>query len=291
MSEPRQSPSDPEHKAEWFSPALLMLILVSLCVGVVFAGGDHEIPRNRNWVRVAEGEYRVNRQTLDGGIGPFNPALHDFGETWALWRLPDGTFQAEGDRSYQAPLDEHHKDGFSVHLSQKFQVMQVVEAKRLRWRPDSGPLTCEFLPQALECDSGARDPRQNVHLSLPLRAPFGFLWPISAFSMSNITRFAPLTEGATTSVNMLTVDEPGPENPIMISVLEGKLRYIGQEEIMVAKRKWPAQEFELKVPLNPPLMIWTSPQGLLLDLTMEDNAGRLTEHGMRLVRYEEFAEF
>jgi hypothetical protein len=47
----------------------------------------------------------------------------------------------------------------------------------------------------------------------------------------------------------------------------------------------------MKVPLNRPFVIWTSSQGLLLDMTMEDNAGRLTERGMRLVRFEQFEDF
>ena len=247
--------------------------------------------QNSERFRVAEGEYRIYRQSSDGGIGPFNPALHDFAEAWTMWRQTDGTLEVEGERTYEAPQYETHKDAFAVHLSGNFNVLSVTEFKKLRWRPDSGPLSCRFLPQAIDCNSGARDPSQEVRLRLPLKEPYGFLWPISAFSISNITRFAERQAGSAILVSMLTIDEPGPADPVLASVLEGKLRYVGREQIRTAGRKWLADKFELKVPLNPVFILWTSPQGLLLDFTLEDNANRLTEHGMNLVRYQQFADF
>jgi hypothetical protein len=242
-------------------------------------------------ILVAQGEYKVYRQTSDGGIGPFNPALHDFAESWSLWRLPDGTLQAEGDRTYEAPQFEAHKDGFAVHLSPKFNLLRLTEYKKLQWRPDSGPLTCDFRPDALDCDSGAKDPSEEVRLRLPLDTAYGFLWPISAFSMSNITRFPHREPGDEIPVSMLTVDEPSAADPVLVSVLRGNLRFLGQEQTTIAGKKWQADKFELKVALNAPFMLWTSPQGLLLDLTLEDNAKRLAERGMELVRYQQFADY
>ncbi len=189
---------------------------------------------NPERIRIAEGEYRTYRQTADGGIGPFNPAIHDFAEVWTLWRLLDGSLQIEGDRTYEAEY-ERHKDGFSVHLSAQFTVLQITEYEKLRWRPDSGPLSCDFLPKVLDCNSGARDPKQGVRLRLPLQAPYGFVWPISAFSMSNITRFVDRKAGSVIPVSMLTIDEPGPDDPVMASVLEGKLRYMGREQTTMTR--------------------------------------------------------
>jgi len=216
---------------------------------------------NPEKVRIAEGEYRIYRRTNDSGIGPFDPAIHDFVESWTLWRTP------------------------------RFTVSQITEYKKLRWRPDSGPLSCDFLPKALDCNSGARDPKQEVRLRQPIDSPYGFLWPISAFSMSNITRFVERKLGSAISVSMLMIDEPGPDDPVVASVLEGKLRYLGREQITIAGKMWLADGFELKVPLNPAFMIWTSPQGLLLDMTLEDNKNRLTERGMKLASYNQWSDF
>lgn len=242
-------------------------------------------------VMVAQGEYKIYRQTSDGGIGPFNPALHDFAESWTLWRLADGTLQVEGNRTYEAPQFEAHKDGFKVHLSADFKILRLTEYKKLQWRPDSGPLTCDFRPGALDCNSGAQDPAQEIRLHLPLKSAYGFLWPISAFSMSNITRFPHREPGDEIPVSMLTVDEPGPENPVLMSALQGNLQFLGQDQITVAGHKWQADKFKLKVALYPPFIIWTSRQGLLLDLTLENNADRMTERGMDLIRFEQFSDF
>jgi hypothetical protein len=246
---------------------------------------------NPEKVRIAEGEYRIYRRTNDSGIGPFDPAIHDFVESWTLWRMPDGSLEVEGNRTYEAPQYERHNDGFKVRLTPRFTVSQITEYKKLRWRPDSGPLSCDFLPKVLDCDSGARDPKQEVRLRLPIDSPYDFLWPISAFSMSNITRFVERKLGSAISVSMLMIDESGPDDPVVASVLEGKLRYLGREQITIAGKMLLADRFELKIPLNPAFMIWTSPQGLLLDMTLEDNKNRLTERGMKLASYKQWSDF
>jgi hypothetical protein len=242
-------------------------------------------------VRVAEGEYQVYKSTDEGGIGPFSPSVYSFRESWTLWRLPDASLEVQGERNYESPQYEPHMDAFSAKLSPQFKVLQVTELKKLRWRPDSGPLTCNFLPRKLDCSSGARNPRQNIHLSLPLHAAYGFLWPISAFSLANITRFADRRANSPIVVDMLSVDEPNKNDPMFAMVLEGTLRFLKREQIRVAGQKWPADEFELKVPMQPPFIIWTSAQGLLLDFTEEDNQNRLKEHGMKLVQYKQLANF
>jgi hypothetical protein len=246
---------------------------------------------NSDRVRIAEGEYKIYRHAGDSGIGPFDPAIHDFAEAWTLWRMPDGSLEVEGNRTYEAPQYEPHKDAFRVRLTSHFTVSQITEYKKLRWRPDSGPLSCDFLPNALDCNSGARDPKQQVRLHLQLSSPYGFLWPISAFSVSNITRFVERKAGSAIPVSMLMINEPGPDDPVMASVVEGKLRYLGREQTTISDKMWLADRFELQVALNPAIMIWTSPQGLLLDMTLEDNKRRLTEHGLKLASYKQYADF
>jgi hypothetical protein len=242
-------------------------------------------------IRIAEGEYQVYRNADEGGVGPFDPAIYNFSESWTLWRLPDGSLDVEGQRRYDSPQYQPHMDAFSVKLSSQFGVQRIAEFKKLRWRPDSGPLTCDFQPRKLECNSGAKNPRDSIRLSLPLKPSYGVLWPLSAFSLSNITRFADRRADRPVVVDMLTIDEPNKDNPVFAMVLEGSLRYAGNEQMRVAGQKWLADKFELKVPMYPPFMIWTSPQGLLLDFTEEDNQNRLTEHGMKLVRYKQFSDF
>lgn len=242
-------------------------------------------------VLVARGEYKVYRQKSDGGIGPFNPAVRDFSEAWSLWRLPDGRLRVEGTRSFEAPEFDYHKDGFTVHLSPDFKLLSITEYAKLRWKADSGPLSCDFHLTVLNCNSGAKDPANDIRLRLPFKSAYGFLWPISAFSMGNITRFVPREPGAEIPVSMLVMDEPGPANPVLFSVLEGTLQFLEQEQITVAGRKWQAEKFKLQVALYPPFILWTSRQGLLLDMALEDNSKRMTERGMGLVRYEQLSDY
>ena len=241
-------------------------------------------------LRLAEGQYKVYKQSNAGGIGPFATGVFNFTESWTLSRAPDGSLEVEGKRDYESPSGEPHDNKFAVHLSSDFRVINLCEFRKLRWKPNSGPLGCEFLPSRLVCASGI-EPDKNTLLDLPLKDTYGLLWPISAFSLSHITRFVGRTPMSTIRVQMLSIDEPSTENPFFASVLDGHLKYVGSENITIADRKWKADKFELTVPLHMPFLIWTSPSGLLLDLSEEDNHGRQLEQGMKLVRYQQWLDY
>ncbi len=233
---------------------------------------------------VARGEYQVV-QGNDDAIGTYAPDIYDLHESWTLWRLPDGSLEAQGERIYESPKYERHEDRFSVRLSPDFRALSMIEFRKLRWRPDSGPLSCEFRPAELVCTSGARDPNNAVNLNLPMRSAYGFLWPISAFSLSTITRRAEKIPGKLTPVQLVTVEEPSREDPVFVSTLDGHLGYLGQEEITLAGKKWTADKFELKVPLHLPFVIWTSPEGMLLRFVPESTAETAAEGGLTLVNF------
>lgn len=241
-----------------------------------------------NRVRVAEGEYQIIETLNGGGVGPFAYMVYDFHETWTLWRRSDGTYDAEGQRNYESPKDEPHRGAFSVHLSHAFRILGLQEFRQLRWVPDSGPLTCDFSPSEIACASNAKDPAHNIKLDLPMHTDYGFLWPISAFSLGGITRS---NDRNRTPVQLITVDEPNPEHPIYTSILDGEVQYLGNEQVTVAGQRWDAEKFELQVPTRPSFLIWTTPQGLLLAFAYEDEQKSLPGDGMRLVRFTQFTPF
>ena len=242
-------------------------------------------------LQVAQGEYRTSQDGNEGGIGAFAPGVYNFRESWTLWKLPDGTFDVEGERQYESPKGEEQKNAFSVHLTSDFRALGVKEFRKLKWRQDSGPLTCEFLPAKLACTSGAKDPRDAIDLNMPMRNAYGFLWPISAFSLSNVTRRAEKIPGKLTPVQLVTVEELSEADPVYVSTLDGHLKYIGQEEISQAGKQWRADKFELKVSLHLPFIIWTSPQGLLLAFAPESAAEAQPQGGLRLVQFQQSANF
>lgn len=245
---------------------------------------------NLQRVRVAAGEYQVLQGANDGGIGAYAPSVYNFRESWTLWRLADGSFEAEGEREYESPRDESHYNQFSVHLSPDFRTVGVKEFRKLRWKPDSGPLSCEFQPAEMICTSSAKDPSQSVNLNVPMKDAYGFLWPISAFSLSNITRRAAKIRDKLTPVQLVTVEEPNPQNPVFVSILDGNLKYVAEDELTLAGKKWLADKFELKVPLHPAFIIWTSPEGLLLRFAPESKNMQATE-GLELVHFQQEANF
>jgi len=242
-------------------------------------------------VPVAEGEYKVYVPSDSPALGPTVPGVFHFHESWTLWRLPQGTYEVQGTREYASPSDEPHKDTFTLRLTSDFRIVQFREFRKLRWSPDSGPLECNFTSAKLVCTSGAVDPAKNIRLDVPMESPYGFLWPISAFSLSHITRFSNRIANSAIPVEMVSLEEPSSEDPVFANVLGGQLTYMGHETVSVAGQRWEADKFELKVALHTPFLIWTSPSGLLLDFEREDSHGRTEERGMKLVRYKEWSAF
>lgn len=248
------------------------------------AGGQAELG-----TKLAEGEYAIVTRMNEGGVGPFNPMVYDFRESWTLWGQENGGYEVAGVREYQSPSYESRRERFQVWLARDWRLEKIVEDAKLRWRPDSGPLVCDFQVAALHCTSNAKNPSQAVTVDLSFDHPFGFLWPISAFSLASIAKAVERTPGETAPVQLITIQEPGPSNPVYPLVLDGRLRYLGSVNAVVAARKWKANQFELEVPFHPIFRFLTAPEGFLLDLTVQGPPGKGPNAEMRLVRYQQFA--
>ena len=235
--------------------------------------------------RVAEGEYKVLSQA---GIGSFDLAVYDFTESWTLWRLEDGTFEVTGTRNYRSPADEPHSDNFEAYLSDNFRVLKLREFRTLRWRSNSGPLSCDFLPAKVVCAANTKDKGQDLSLEVPMQtAAAGLMWPISAFSLSSITRGASHDPKTATPVELVTFEEISDADPIFTSILGGHLRYLGQEKLLLAGREWLADKFELKVATHAPFLLWTSSQGLLLAFAYEKDSNKIPQEGMVLASFHD----
>jgi hypothetical protein len=274
-------------------PAVCAVSLIALCAVAVCRVSSSELPsllQSEKRIKIAAGEYEVVRP-LRGrqGIGSFTAAVYNFRESFTLLRLPDGALEADGTRTYQSPRDESHHDRFEVRLTAAMQAVSVTEHRKLRWRPKSGPVTCDFHAREIACSSGstASDPKFDI----TMQADYGFLWPVSAFCLGGITHSANRTASATTPVQLITVDEISPDNPVATTVLDAELKFLRHQTIAVAGRNWDADEFELKAPMNTPFLIWTSKEGLVLLFGPEGDSVSGPETGLQLVRYEEFSDF
>lgn len=240
---------------------------------------------------IAEGEYATYEQGNGGAVGPFGEEVYNFSETWTLWRVDKGQYEVEGVRRFESPKDQMHDNRFVVELSRDFTVLRVTEFAKLKWRPDSGPLSCEFGATELHCSSGGSDPAKAIESRTRMDGPYGLLWPISPFSLSGITREVERDSTRATQVEVVMIEQPSMVNPVAPAILSGPLRYLGEEDIDAAGQKWRAHKFSLRVALHPEYLVWTSSKGLLLALAAEHKHKNWPEEGMRLARYKSVADF
>jgi len=241
--------------------------------------------------KIADGEYAIVERADFGAVGPFGEEIYDFRETWTIWRTETGSFEVEGHRRFESPKGTPHDNRFVVRLSRDLTVIEMTEFANLKWRPDSGPLSCVFLSNDLHCSSGGREPANKMDLHIPMQHPFGLLWPISAFSISGIVRQAERDPAHVMEVQLARIEQPDNQDPVEVTALNGRLRYLGQDDIELAGARWQAYKFLLKPALQPQSLIWVSPRGLLLSLAVEHPHKDWSQEGMKLVSFHKWADF
>ena len=136
----------------------------------------------------------------------------------------------------------------------------MTEFARLKWKSDSGPLTCTFLRSELDCSSNAKDSQKALGLKIPMTHSFGLVWPISAFSLSGITRQAERDPKPPTRIQLVSIEQPSPQIPVKPMIRDRELRYLGEENLVVAEQPRRAFKLFIKFALAPELIIWTTPK-------------------------------
>lgn len=259
--------------------------------GITSAPANSAPESDAGLLKVAEGDYALVERPDSGAVIPFEEPVFNFRESWTLWRAPDGQYRVRGIRRFEAPQYEVHTDRFEVQLSRDLSVTSFLDFAKLKWVEDSGPLSCEFLPNELHCSSGGSDPKRAIQLQTHMEDPYGLLWPLSPFSLSGIAREVERDPEHPAPVELVTIEQPGPANPVDTTILKGRLGYLGEEQIQAAGQKWLAHKFSLKVPLHPQFLIWTSPKGLLLALAVEHRHKNWAEEGIRLENFHSSSAF
>jgi hypothetical protein len=241
--------------------------------------------------KIAAGEYEVYEEANEGLVGPFGEEVRKFHESWTLWQNAKRGYEVEGERRFESLQKGPQSHTFKVELSRDFTVERVTEFTSLRYVADSGPLTCEFLPKEMHCSPGGKHPNPEKDWHLAAEHPYGLLWPISPFSLGGVTKESERDPAQATRVSLLTIEQPGASEPVSPMLLVGKLQYLGVEDIEAAGRTWRAYKFSIKVPLHPQYLVWTSPKGLLLALSVEHAHADWPKEGLRLARYESFMDY
>ena len=242
--------------------------------------------QGRSRKKVAEGEYRVTTES-DLGCGPMETEIFHFRESWTLWRTADG-YDLEGYRTYESPQDELHSNRFIAKLTQDLQLFSTQEFVRLVFRRDSGPLTCEFHPEKLRCDSGAKDPVNKVKVEFAMDRPYGLIWPFSAFSLAGLTHATSQPE-MPAPIQVVQLDQVSDAFPVVAIRSDGLIRYLGRSQVTltVSGQNWHANVYELTASPVRKMTIWVSPEGLLLAAEMP----RAPRTRMELTKFTKFADF
>lgn len=241
--------------------------------------------------KIAEGEYLISEQANGGAVGPFGEEVYNFHETWVLWRVGNERYEVEGERRFESPEGIARSNRFGAELSRDLTITRVTVFSHLKWRRDSGPLICEFLRGELHCSASAKNAKQAIELRIPTQRPFGLLWPISAFSLSGLTREAERDPNHATQIQLVSIEQPSAEIPVSPMILDGELRYLGEENIEVAGLPRRAFKFSINAALFPELVVWTTPKGLLLAVSVEHGDKNWPEEGMKLLHFQEWSNF
>jgi hypothetical protein len=253
---------------------------------VLLICGSSSSAQESGRTKVAEGEYKVTTEG-DLGFGPIETEIFHFTESWTLWRTGSG-YDLEGYRDYQSPRDEPHHYAFVFKLARDLQLLSGKEFAKLVFRNDSGPLTCEFKPQRLHCDSGAKDPANRVDIEYSMDHPYALIWPLSAFSLAGLTRAATNVDKPA-MVQVAQLEQISDVLPVLAIRSDGLLRYLGQSQasFAVSGQSWHAKVYELTAGPVGKVEIRTSPEGLLLQ------AEKLSwpKSRMELVKFTKFADF
>lgn len=239
-------------------------------------------------VKLAEGEYRITEQG-DLGVGPIETEIFNFRESWILWRVVGGEYEIDGERIFESPRGALQDNEFTAKLTPDLRLLNVTEFARLKFRRDSGPLTCEFLSKQLRCDSGAKDPAQRVNIQVALDRPYGLIWPLSAFSLAGLIRSASAKVGDRTPIQVVQLEEVSDPLPVLPIRSDGLIRYLGPSKvaITVSGKSWFPSVYEITASPLRKVTVWTSPEGLLLAAERSSwPKGR-----MELVRFTKFADF
>ena len=235
--------------------------------------------------KIAEGEYAIYEEGNAGAFGPLGDEVYDFHESWTLWENEKKQYRIEGERTFESPRYTAHKNRFTVDLTRDLTVSRLTEFTQLKLKRESGPLSCEFLAKELQCSSDGQS------LRVPMGNPYAFLWPVSPFSLTGLTRASERDTARPAKVQLLSIEQPYPALPVHPMVLSGELQYLGEENIDAAGQNWPAYKFSLKVAMNPQILLWTSTRGLLLQMAIEHPHPNWPKEGMRLVRFKKWADF
>jgi hypothetical protein len=216
--------------------------------------------------KVAEGKYEMKR--LDGS------SPQSFEEPWTLYKTKIGFELEEQWIVSKDPQTEPMIVDIGVNLAPGLYPIQLRvgggSAKELRCNIEAKEFICET---------------EGMQSRIPMQAPYNLFLP-SPWMLGCIGRKAKNVPQQITKVKLVRMTGMTDAGPKLES-FDADVQFVGQDQLEVGGAKMDASIVELKAESIPGMLMWLSPEGVVLAVQDSSKA----EQRMELVKFTKFAKF
>ncbi|MCU1305591.1 MAG: hypothetical protein JWN45_286 [Acidobacteriaceae bacterium] len=217
--------------------------------------------------KIAEGKYELKKQ--DGKVAQI------VGEPWTLYRTNVGYELQEQWIVSKDTQEQPTIIDVGVNFAPGLFPIQI----RIGGIGSAKELNCSMQAKEFSCDSA------GLHATMAMDRPYNLYLP-SPWMLGSIARRAkkmPDKPSKVRLVQMVGMTSAGPK----LDSFEAEVQYIGEDEIDVSGERIPASIFEMKTKTMPNIMVWLSPEGVVLVM----QGSSKPEQRMELTKFTKFAKF
>jgi hypothetical protein len=233
-------------------------------VGLLFVLTTKLPAQDADRVKVADGEY------LSRGQSGYDKN-EKFRESWVLWRKGDGNFLVESNLQIEGTGKNQQVLHYTIQLSGDMRPLEITT------RAGENETLIEL---------GAEEVRvKNRHGQSTLRVPprYDFYEPLP-WCLGSFARRVPPIKNAGLPLIFVAADEQGPDSPMGLTMLWGRVQWVGSEQVESAGLKVDSEKYLVHLGPYPGVFIWLSKSGLVLASQNEENPEQRTE----MVRFREY---
>ena len=190
-------------------------------------------------------------------------------ESWVLWRTGSGQYVVESDLQIERDATITKVFHQTIFLSHD---LRPEEIKMLSLTsPEKNEVDVQLKPEEVRVKD------RNGESTLAVPPGYDIHEPITPWSLSSFARRVRPTKGTGMAVVFVTMDESGPQAPIALKMLFGRVQCLGSEEIEAGGRKFTARKYMVHLGPFPGESVWLSEEGLVLASQNEENPEQRTE--------------
>jgi hypothetical protein len=221
--------------------------------------------------KVAEGEY------LTSTDNPYNKEER-LRESWILWRIGDGQYVVESDLQFENEIATKAAFHHSIVLSQDLRPQEIKILALAS--PEKNEIDVQLKPEEIR----VKDRNGESILKVPPR--YDIYYPLTPWSLSSFARRTRPVKDSGLAVEFVAMDEEGPKAPTALTLLWGRVRWIGREQVEVAGQRLSTEKYIIHLGPYPGVFVWLSEEGVVLGSQSEENSKQKTET-VRFRKYEE----